>query len=144
MGCCTCLFRNPDFIQVRANLMHQGQRIGTSLQVNLFIVNRSRKQITPYAILKARNEYRATNKTKINDVEIAACPGVVIKAGETIMQTILLPLSYDLPIVYDSPNITVSYRIKIVVEVPNSFDINFPNLPIYLTNEKFPIKQNYV
>lgn len=124
--------------------MHQGQRKGSSVQVNLFIVNRSRKQIQPYVILKARNEYRATNKTKISEVELIGCPGTPVQAAETTMQTILIPLNYDYPIIYDSPNIIVSYRIKVIVEIPNSFDINFPQLPIYLVNEKFPLKQHLV
>ena len=55
--------------------MHQGQQKGSSVQVNLFVVNRSNKQIIPYVILKSKNEFRAVNKTKINEVEIIGCPG---------------------------------------------------------------------
>lgn len=58
--------------------MHQGQRKGSSVQVNLFIVNRSNKHITPYVILKSRSEFRAINKTKINETEIIGCPGEIL------------------------------------------------------------------
>lgn len=67
--------------------MHQGQRRGASVQVNLFIVNRSRKQITPYVVLKVRNEYRATNKIKVNEIELIGCP------GETVKVFLILPFS---------------------------------------------------
>lgn len=132
MGCCSCLSRSPGFIHVRANIARQLQLRGTCVQVNLFVVNRSAKQITPNVTLKQRQEFRAPTKCKVVENELLACNGNVVQPGDSVLQSILLPLSLDLPLVHNCPIISISYRIKIGIEIPRAFDMYF-HLPILLT-----------
>jgi hypothetical protein len=107
------------------------------VQVNLFVVNRSAKQITPNATLKQRQEFRAPSKCKAIEHELLGCPGNVVQPGESVFQSILLPLSLDLPLVHNCPIIAINYRIKIGIEIPRAFDMYF-HLPILLTQHPLP------